>query len=169
MPSVVALDNTEWALVEDLFDRPGREGRPARYSRRELGETGPGRPWKDKRLMEPRRYSKPGTSLVLHSDRLELSTGLLRPSETHSIPFRTITGVFVEGALGHRLRIEAAGRTYRVDAGIGAAATLRRSILDAIRREFIEQAEEDTRRRLGRGLTAEELEWASQQFPDDVR
>jgi putative transposase len=33
---MVALDNTEWALVEDLFDPPKREGRPARYSRREM-------------------------------------------------------------------------------------------------------------------------------------
>ena len=33
---MVELDNTEWALVEDLFDPPGREGRPATYSRREM-------------------------------------------------------------------------------------------------------------------------------------
>jgi hypothetical protein len=29
MPSMVELDNAEWALVEDLFDPPKREGRPA--------------------------------------------------------------------------------------------------------------------------------------------
>lgn len=36
MASMIELDNTEWALVEDLFDPPGREGRPATYSRREM-------------------------------------------------------------------------------------------------------------------------------------
>ena len=38
-PSIVALDNTEWALIEDLFDPPRREGRPATYSRREMVEA----------------------------------------------------------------------------------------------------------------------------------
>ena len=36
MPSMIELDNAEWALVEDLFDPPGREGRPARYPRRDM-------------------------------------------------------------------------------------------------------------------------------------
>jgi hypothetical protein len=29
MASMIELDSNEWALVEDLFDPPGREGRPA--------------------------------------------------------------------------------------------------------------------------------------------
>lgn len=33
---MVELDNTEWALVADLFDPPKREGRPALYPRREM-------------------------------------------------------------------------------------------------------------------------------------
>ncbi len=36
MPSMVELDNAEWALVADLFDSPGREGRPATHSRRDV-------------------------------------------------------------------------------------------------------------------------------------
>jgi hypothetical protein len=36
MTSMIELDITEWALVEDLFDPPGREGRPATISRREM-------------------------------------------------------------------------------------------------------------------------------------
>jgi transposase len=36
MASMIELDNTEWALVEDLFDPPRREGRPATYSRWEM-------------------------------------------------------------------------------------------------------------------------------------
>lgn len=33
---MIELDSTEWALVEDLFDPPGRAGRPATYSRRDM-------------------------------------------------------------------------------------------------------------------------------------
>jgi putative transposase len=36
MTSMIELDSTGWALVVDLFDPPGREGRPATYSRREM-------------------------------------------------------------------------------------------------------------------------------------
>ncbi len=36
MASMVELANSEWALVEDLFDPPKREGRPATYSRRDV-------------------------------------------------------------------------------------------------------------------------------------
>lgn len=36
MPSMVELDNSEWTLVEDLFDPPGRESAP--------GTDGPRRP-----------------------------------------------------------------------------------------------------------------------------
>jgi putative transposase len=36
MASMIELDNTEWALVEDLFDPLGREGAPARYPRRQI-------------------------------------------------------------------------------------------------------------------------------------
>lgn len=39
MPSMIELDNAEWALVEDLFDPPGREGRPATYDRRLMVEA----------------------------------------------------------------------------------------------------------------------------------
>ena len=36
MASMIELDTIEWALVEDLFDPPKREGWPASYSRREM-------------------------------------------------------------------------------------------------------------------------------------
>jgi putative transposase len=36
MASMIELDNTEWALVEDLSDPPGREGAPALYRRRQI-------------------------------------------------------------------------------------------------------------------------------------
>ena len=36
MTSMIELDSTEWALVEDLFNPPRREGRPATYSRRDM-------------------------------------------------------------------------------------------------------------------------------------
>jgi len=36
MPSMIELANTEWALVEDLFDPPRRENRSARYPRRQM-------------------------------------------------------------------------------------------------------------------------------------
>jgi putative transposase len=39
MPSMIELDNAEWALVGDLFDPPAREGRPARYQRRQVVEA----------------------------------------------------------------------------------------------------------------------------------
>jgi transposase len=39
MPSMIELENAEWALVEDLFDPPAREGRPARYPRRQVVEA----------------------------------------------------------------------------------------------------------------------------------
>ena len=34
--AIIELDNAQWALVEDLFDPPGRRGVPATYSRREM-------------------------------------------------------------------------------------------------------------------------------------
>jgi hypothetical protein len=37
-----------------------------------------------------------------------------------------------------------------------------------LRQSFIEGAEEDSRRRLGRGLTAEELERVLRRYPGDV-
>ena len=37
-----------------------------------------------------------------------------------------------------------------------------------LRQAFIEGAEEDSRRRLGRGLTAEELERVLRRYPGDV-
>jgi putative transposase len=36
MPSMIELDNTEWALVEDLFDPRGRRGKPAEFARRRM-------------------------------------------------------------------------------------------------------------------------------------
>jgi transposase len=36
MAAIIELGNAEWALVEHLFDPPGRRGRPALYSRREM-------------------------------------------------------------------------------------------------------------------------------------
>ena len=36
---MIEFDDAEWALVEDLFDPPKREGRPARYPRREMVEA----------------------------------------------------------------------------------------------------------------------------------
>jgi hypothetical protein len=44
---------------------------------------------------------------------------------------------------------------------------LRRPLRDRLRAEFIAGAEEDSRRRLGRGLTAEELERAVRHYPGD--
>ena len=34
--AVIEISDTEWALVEDMFDPPGREGKPARYPRRDV-------------------------------------------------------------------------------------------------------------------------------------
>jgi transposase len=39
MASMIELEDTEWALVEDLFDPPGREGAPARHPRRQVVEA----------------------------------------------------------------------------------------------------------------------------------
>jgi putative transposase len=39
MAVVVALDDQQWALVQDLFDPAGRRGKPAIYSRREMVEA----------------------------------------------------------------------------------------------------------------------------------
>ena len=39
MASMIEMDNAEWALVEDLFDPPRREGRPASYPRRQVVEA----------------------------------------------------------------------------------------------------------------------------------
>lgn len=36
---MIELENAEWALVEDLFDPPAREGRPATYPRRQVVEA----------------------------------------------------------------------------------------------------------------------------------
>lgn len=33
MSAMIEISDAEWALVEDLFDPPGREGKPARYPR----------------------------------------------------------------------------------------------------------------------------------------
>ena len=36
MGAMIELSDAEWALVEDLFDPPNREGKPARYLRRDM-------------------------------------------------------------------------------------------------------------------------------------
>lgn len=36
MTAIIEVSDAEWALVEDLFDPPGREGKPARYPRRDV-------------------------------------------------------------------------------------------------------------------------------------
>jgi len=36
MSAVIEISDTEWALVEDLFNPTGREGKPARYPRRDV-------------------------------------------------------------------------------------------------------------------------------------
>ena len=36
MASMIELDNTEWALVEDRFDPSGRQGAPAHYPHRQI-------------------------------------------------------------------------------------------------------------------------------------
>jgi hypothetical protein len=41
MPSMIEMDNAELALVEDLFDPPAREGRPARYPAQAGGRGDP--------------------------------------------------------------------------------------------------------------------------------
>ena len=44
----------------------------------------------------------------------------------------------------------------------------RRRLNERLRQAFIEGAEEDSRQRLGRGLTAAELEQVLQRYPGDV-
>ncbi len=44
----------------------------------------------------------------------------------------------------------------------------RQRLRERLRTEFIAGAEEDSRRRLGRGLTAEELERVLRRYPGDV-
>ena len=44
----------------------------------------------------------------------------------------------------------------------------RRRLNERLREAFIEAAEEDRRRHLGRGLTAEELERVLRRYPGDV-
>ena len=36
MSAVIEISDTEWALVEDLFDPPGPEGKPAQNPRRDV-------------------------------------------------------------------------------------------------------------------------------------
>jgi transposase len=36
MASLIAIETNEWALVEDLFDPPGRRGAPALHRSREI-------------------------------------------------------------------------------------------------------------------------------------
>ena len=50
----------------------------------------------------------------------------------------------------------------------GATDERRERVNERLRQAFIEGAEEDTRRRLGRGLTAEELERVLRRYPGDV-
>jgi hypothetical protein len=48
------------------------------------------------------------------------------------------------------------------------AADRRAELNRRLRAEFVEGAEEDSRRRLGRGLTREELERVLRRYPGDV-
>jgi hypothetical protein len=55
----------------------------------------------------------------------------------------------------------------RPDVGLGLDAR-RQRLNERLRAEFIAGAEEDTRRRLGRGLTREELDRVLRRYPGDV-
>lgn len=48
------------------------------------------------------------------------------------------------------------------------ADTRRRMLNERLRAAFVEGAEEDSRRRLGRGLTREELERVLRRYPGDA-
>ena len=52
--------------------------------------------------------------------------------------------------------------------GYGAANKRRARLNQRLRQAFIEGAEEDSRRRLGRGLTARELERVLRRYPGDA-
>jgi len=54
------------------------------------------------------------------------------------------------------------------DPTTGAGQQRRACLNQRLRQAFIEGAEEDSRRRLGRGLTAEELEQILWHYPGDV-
>ena len=62
--------------------------------------------------------------------------------------------------------------TQRAKTPFGAPPDLtrdrRRRLNERLRQAFIDGAEEDSRRRLGRGLTAEELERVLRRYPGDV-
>ncbi|MES2209973.1 MAG: hypothetical protein V4515_07270 [Chloroflexota bacterium] len=61
MPSMIELDNAEWALVEDLFDPPGREGHAGVES--VLGPT------PSRTTTVPSRDRRPGNSLTFYRQR----------------------------------------------------------------------------------------------------
>jgi hypothetical protein len=80
------------------------------------------------------RYGKPGTHLVGFRDRLELTTGMLWAKKRHTVLYRFVTGLSVVGVGGSVLLIRTTGATYKVEAGIGAGAKARDSILEAMHR-----------------------------------
>lgn len=79
-------------------------------------------------------YDKPGARVALYPDRLELTTGVLWAKKTHTILLRAVTGVSVMGTGGHTLRVEAGGRAYDVEVGVGAASKIRERILAVLPR-----------------------------------
>lgn len=78
------------------------------------------------------RYNKPGARVVIYSDRLELTTGVLWAKRTHTVLGSAITGISVLGFGGKTLRIQTAGRAYDLEVGVGAASRIRDEILGAL-------------------------------------
>jgi hypothetical protein len=84
--------------------------------------------------MEPFRYDKPGATIAIYPDRLEMTTGFLWARKTHVVPLRAVTGVSVAGVGGSRLLVETAGRAYELAVGVGAAGKIRLKIVEALPR-----------------------------------
>lgn len=82
--------------------------------------------------MELFRYDKPGARIAIYGDRLEMTTGVLWAKKTHVVPLRAVTGVSVAGVGGSTLRIETAGRAYKLDVGVGVAGKIRQKIIEAL-------------------------------------
>ena len=78
------------------------------------------------------RYNKPGAWVAIFPDRIELTRGMLWAKKTHTILIGAVSGLSVLGFGGSILRIEAGGRYYDVEVGIGAASKIRERILSAL-------------------------------------
>ena len=61
-----------------------------------------------------------------------MTTGVLWAKKSHVVPLRAVTGVSVAGVGGSTLRVETAGRAYKLDVGVGAAAKIRQKIIEAL-------------------------------------